>query len=111
MRIPSIFRLPRHQRFNIEPRFYDPVKEDLDKRTSRIRQELKLEREGKGNPNSIRSAFAQRRKEHKSANMTQLLMVLIIAIALGGFVFYGASVYLFLLFLIPVYIFLKRKRA
>ena len=44
MRFLSILRIAKHQRFHIEPRYYDEVKEDIEQRTSRIKHELKLER-------------------------------------------------------------------
>lgn len=40
MKIPSLFRLPQHKRFNYIPRYYDPVKEDIANRTERIKKEL-----------------------------------------------------------------------
>ncbi|MBK6266634.1 hypothetical protein JKA74_16430 [Marivirga sp. S37H4] len=109
MKIPSIFRLPRHQRFEIKPRYYDPVKEDIDKRTSRIRQEMKYEASG-NRTESIREAYSAGRKANKSADLFQILMVGIISVALGGYIFYGANVYFALLLLIPLYIFLRRKK-
>ncbi len=109
MKIPSIFRLPRHQRFEIKPRYYDPVKEDIDKRTSRIRQQINSEAAG-NRSESIREAFSASRKGNKSADLFQLLMVGIISVALGGYIFYGANIYYALLLLIPLYIYLRRKK-
>lgn len=43
MKFPSIFRTSSPQRFDIKPRYYDPVKEEIEERTSRIKQELKEE--------------------------------------------------------------------
>jgi hypothetical protein len=103
MKVPSIFRLPKYQRFEIQPRY-------LEKRTSKIRQEMKLEREGK-KVESIRDAFSARKSSDKSANLFQVLMIIIISVALGGYIFYGANVYFALLLLIPLYIILRRKRS
>ncbi len=41
MKIPSLLRIPNHKKFQFAPRFYDPVKEDIENRTSLIEQELK----------------------------------------------------------------------
>lgn len=109
MKVPSIFRLPRHQRFEIQPRYYDPVKEDIDKRTSRIRQQLNYEKAG-NKTESIREAYARGRKSNKSADLFQLLMVAIISVALGGYIFYGADIVYTLLLLVPLYILLRRKK-
>lgn len=110
MKIPSIFRLPKYQRFEIQPRYYDPVKEDIQKRTNRIRQEIKISNSGE-RVESIREAYAQQRKSNKSADLLQVLMIAIISVALGGYIFYGANVYFALLLLLPLYIFLRRRKS
>lgn len=56
MKVPSIFRLPKYQRFEIQPRYYDPVKEDIEKRTDRIRKEIRNQKEGHSSE-SIREAY------------------------------------------------------
>jgi hypothetical protein len=109
MKLPSIFRLPSHQRFEIKPRYYDPVKEDLDKRTSRIRQELRNEKSG-AKVESIREAYKTRRGSNRSADLFQFLMVIIVGVSIGGYLMYGANVYYALFLLIPLYIFLRRRK-
>lgn len=109
MKVPSIFRLPRYQRFEIRPRYYDPVKEDIEKRTNRIRKQIDYEKAG-NKTESIREAYSRSRKSNKSADLFQVLMVIIISVALGGYLFYGANIYYALLLLIPLYIFLRRKK-
>lgn len=110
MKVPSIFRLPKYQRFEIQPRHYDPVREDIEQRTNRIKKEISLAREGK-EVESIRDAFKARRASNKSADLFQVLMIIIIAVSLGGYVFYGANVYFALFLLLPLYIILRRKRS
>lgn len=109
MKFPSLFRLPRHQRFEIQARYYDPIKEDIDKRTSRIRKELENERNGVAGQ-SIRDAYKSRGKANTSADLFQLLMIIIIGVSLGGYIMYGASVYFALFLLLPLYIFLRRRK-
>jgi hypothetical protein len=110
MKVPSLFRLPKYQKFEIQPRHYDPVKEDIENRTARIKQELRLAREGK-EVESIRDAFKTRRNSNKSADLFQLLMIVIIAVSVGGYIFWGANVYFALLLLVPLYIILRRKKS
>ena len=43
MKFPSIFRTASPSRFDIKPRYYDPVKEELDQRESRIKKQLEAE--------------------------------------------------------------------
>lgn len=109
MKLPSIFRVPGHQRFDIQPRYYDPIKEDIDKRTNRIRQELKNERNG-GRADSIREAYRVRTGSNRSADLFQFLMIIIVGVSIGGYLMYGANVYFALLLLIPLYIFLRRRK-
>ena len=32
MKFPSLIKIPRHQRFHLKPRYYDPIKEDVENR-------------------------------------------------------------------------------
>lgn len=43
MKFPSLFKSTGPQRFGITPRYYDPVKEEIEARTSRIKKELESE--------------------------------------------------------------------
>ena len=38
-----LFKKPEYKRFNLKPRYWDPVKEEQEARRRRIRAELKLE--------------------------------------------------------------------
>jgi len=109
MKLPSIFRVPSHQRFEIQPRYYDPVKEDLEKRTNRIRRELKSEKNGGNKAESIREAYKNRAKSNRSADLFQFLMIIIVGLSIGGYLMYGANVYFALFLLIPLYIILRRR--
>lgn len=40
MKLLSIFKTPTYQKFAIKPRYYDPIKEEIEERTSRIKREL-----------------------------------------------------------------------
>lgn len=46
MRLPSLVKLPKNKRFNYEPRYYDPEKEELQERIQRIEAQVKAEKEG-----------------------------------------------------------------
>ena len=58
MKLPSIFKTASHQRFSIKPRYYDPIKEEIEERTSRIKKEL--EQEGLLEPEEDSSSEAPR---------------------------------------------------
>jgi len=47
MKLPSISKIPKFKRFDYQPRYYDPAKEELQERVERITRE----HEAKNNPN------------------------------------------------------------
>jgi uncharacterized membrane protein YhaH (DUF805 family) len=90
MKIPSLIRVPKHRRFNFEPRHYDSIKEDLKNRTELIEQQLKN--------NSSETAIKQRlsetfvRDKHRTGgklNGLQLALALLLSAAFVGFVYIG----------------------
>lgn len=90
MKIPSFFRLPRHQRFEIQPRYYDPIKDEIEQKRQRIRSHLKWNEE-----NGIKSEYqsggrlegAFHRRAPVKDNITFLRLGLA-AILFGGVVGY-----------------------
>ncbi|MFC3417021.1 hypothetical protein [Algoriphagus hitonicola] len=115
MKFPSIFRTANPARFDIKPRYYDPVREELDQRTSRIKQELEAEgklgeiteeERLKRYESGIRGAFAQyqgiREKESSMMNSTALIRTLIFLFLLtgmGGYIYLGPVIFEYLLYL------------
>ena len=75
MKIPSIVRIPKYKRFDFQPRYYDPVKEELQERVDKI----KREHEAKNNPNiSFRQnniKFERRKVKNKFGMTIQLYLV------------------------------------
>lgn len=105
MKLPSIIKTPRHQRFHIEPRYYDPVKEEIEQRTAQIKRELELD-SGRNNTDRARSAtttrlrgaFASKRKKAKGINIMQAVIVLLLTGGIVGYMYYGnIALYIFLL--------------
>ena len=39
MKFPSLIRLPKNKKFSVKPRHYDPVKDDIEQRVSKIKNE------------------------------------------------------------------------
>ncbi|MFT4857111.1 MAG: hypothetical protein ACI9UV_002364 [Algoriphagus sp.] len=107
MKFPSIFRTSAPMRYDIKPRYYDPVKEEIEQRTSRIKRELQVEgllKEGdelESQGGGIRGSFAQYRgiKERSSPNMfasTALIRTLIFLLLLGiifGYIYLGPVIF------------------
>jgi len=94
----------------VEPRYYDPVKEDIENRTSRIKKELELSKEGEEHPkSSISGAFSRRSRESRKASIIQLLLIIFfITISLGYLQFCNNILYLFLV-IVPIYFYVRLK--
>lgn len=129
MKFPSLFRTANPSRFDVKPRYYDPVKEELNERTARIQKEL--EAEGKLGDLSeedrlrhyssgIRGSFSQYQgiKEREGSIMTSTAMIrtlifLFLVTGLGGYIYLGPVIFEYLLYLVllvvSIYYFFKLK--
>ena len=98
MKLPSIIPLPRHQKFKIEPRFYDPIREDIQDRTERIRRNIaKEEEDGIFRYHaSIKGSFSRRRDESQGLSEVMLRFVIfaLIGSSVFGYIWYGPIVFL-----------------
>ena len=115
MKLPSFFKTPRNQKFTITPRYYDPIKEEIEERTSRIRREMMIEEgddgiEGNFYDSRLVGSFRQNRsKVKRSANMMQMVIILLMVGGLVGFWFFGnIALYAFVL-ISSVLLYLKIK--
>lgn len=128
MKIPSLFRSKTPNRFDIKPRYWDPVKEEIEQRTSYIKKEL--EAQGKLTPEEIdlrakyetgiRGAFSKNRKTKSfssgSDGSTALIRTFIFFLLLGGgagYIYLGPVIFQYLLIFAAliggIYFFTKRK--
>lgn len=131
MKFPSIFRTAQPMRFDIKPRYYDPVKEEIAQRTAKIKRELQadgkisLENEDYDTLNrdygsSIRGAFTQggpiKGRSSTVINSTGIIRLVIFMVLLGaffGYVYLGPEVLYTMLFIFMggalVYLFFRLK--
>jgi hypothetical protein len=118
MKFLSIFtKAPQHQRFQYKPRYYDPLKEEMQERENRIRMELARERGAAvedvgGHRARMAGAFhAARRRSNPSQNGTTIMIrlgtLLFISVFLIAFLTWGKPVLYSLFLFIPVYFFLR----
>lgn len=112
MRLPTLTRLPNYKRFNFEPRYYDPVKEDIEERTSRIEQEISQLTEGHTNrSSSIAGAFSSRRaNDTKNANLLQMVILIFLITFMGGYLLYGNDIFYIFMLIVPAYVYIRRKK-
>ena len=111
MKFPSLIRLPRNKRFNFEPRYYDPIKEDIEIRVAQIKSEMNRN-DGEIYKSSISGSF-RRNIESNAKSTPALLQFIIFTLLLGSFVgwlFYGNLVLYILAAFVPVYLFLRLRR-
>lgn len=117
MKFPSLVKLPKYNKFNFEPRYYDPVKEEIDVRTGRIKQEIEAQ-EAAGLTASDRarfksemdSVFKRRADEDRKSGIMQVVFILLFFSIFVGYLFYGNNVIYAALILIPAYIFYRRRQ-
>jgi len=109
MKIPSLTKIPRHKRFNFEPRYYDAVKEDISERTERIRTGKNQETSGDYR-NNISEAFRKRAQSNRKDGVRQGIFVVFFAAIAIGYFQYGNVIFYAFLALIPLYIFMKLRR-
>ncbi len=109
MKFPSLSRIPKYKRFNFEPRYYDPVKEDIQNRTERIKGELKIN-SSQSHHEQLKAAFRIRAKRDKSSDFMQLLLILILLGAFGGWLIYGNVALYFFVPVFLLYIFFRTRK-
>jgi hypothetical protein len=95
MALPGFFKKPEHKRFNIEPRYWDPAKEERDERENRIKSEIGMTDENdqyipnvKGQmKRSLRHKGTDVRQSNKKSNIRLFIILLILLLVAYGYVF------------------------
>ncbi|WP_332912383.1 hypothetical protein [Algoriphagus boritolerans] len=129
MKFPSIFRTASPMRYDIKPRYYDPIKEEIEQRTSRIKKEL--ENEGllqpgdetnlNGYGTGIRGSFSQYKgiKQRdtslfSSTAMIRTLLFLAMVMLAFGYIYIGPEIFTYLLYVgmiaAGIFIFFQAKK-
>ncbi len=84
MRFPSFIRLPRHQKFQYEPRYYDPIKEDIERRISLAKKQHSVE----SNADAKERISAHWKRNERSARKASVLQLVILAVLVSTVVAY-----------------------
>ena len=107
-RFPSLFRLPRHQQFHIKPRYYDPVKEEIEERTRRIKEEMVGRETGQYQPSKIN--FKRKTQKTPSTSLLQLGIAAMLGLMVVGWLQFGGDFFYYLLWIIvPGYLFYRLR--
>jgi hypothetical protein len=113
MKFPSLIRLPRNRKFGIEPRYYDPIKEEIEERTRLIKQEMEGTADGTEYVHG-RISFQRKTQSVPNASLMQLAIAAFLGILIIGWLYVGNDIFYYMLFAaVPVYVYLRfiRKRG
>ncbi len=110
MKLPSIFKTASYQRFEIKPRYYDPIKEEIEARTAHIKMEL--EREGeieqssdsqsprrpmmKGSFATFRSNKPREKAVFDSSTLLRTVLFLGMVLSAFGYIYIGPQVFTYM---------------
>ncbi len=91
MKLPSIIKIPAYQRFNYEPRYYDPVKEDIEERTRRIRRRIEADKKHGLYPSNgrLEGAFMRRVPHEDNASFIRLMVGVTLFSGVVGYLYFG----------------------
>ena len=119
MKFPTLFgKIPKYQKFNFEPRFYDAEKEEREARERRIRQELENEKTGsvEGYETRIKGSFHSARKRSQTssselqASLIRIGLLLLMVVLIIAFLQWGAVALYGAFIVVPVYFWLKFRK-
>lgn len=110
MKLPTIFRTASHQRFSIKPRYYDPIKEEIEERTARIKMELEQEGEIekdsdspyprrpmlKGSFSAFRSNKPRENAVFNSSTLLRTLLFLGMVLSAFGYIYVGPQIFTYM---------------
>jgi hypothetical protein len=107
-KFPSLFRLPVNKQFDIKPRHYDPIKEDIAERTKRIELELRGEISGNSKRGGI--TFERRTQSVPNASFLQLAMAAGLGLLFVGWLFYGNQILYLGWLAVPIYLYFRFRK-
>ena len=110
MKLPSIIKIPSYQRFNYEPRHYDPIKEDIDERRKRIRRILDADRSkgGYSARGRLEGSFKRRGAVEDSSGIIRLIIAAVLFAGVVGYLYFGNIALYITAGLVLSYIVLKK---
>jgi len=100
MRFPSLIRLPKNKQYQIKPRYYDPIKEEIAERTEKAKREL----EGSISSTPSRISFERKASPLPSAGILQLVIAIVLMGFVIGWLYAGIDIFYYLLAVAPLYI-------
>ena len=131
MKLPTVFRTATPMRFDVKPRYYDPVKEEIVQRTSQIKKDLEAQglldrsdvtsREIGSYGAGIRGSFSQHKgiKEREGENifastaMIRSMLFLLLVGSIFGYIYIGPLIFEYMAYIAAlgaaIYFFFRLK--
>jgi hypothetical protein len=79
MKLPTLTRLPSHKKFKYTPRYYDPIKEEIDMKMALARKEMQGgQLSAKDVQSRISRSFRRTQTERKRSFLIQALIVVML---------------------------------
>lgn len=108
MRFPSFIKVPKTRRFEIEPRYYDPVKEQIKERTEYIRREMEGGHSENYSPGKI--SFQRKTDAVPNTSLLQMLIAAILGCLVMGWLYFGNDALYVLWLAVPVYLYFRFRK-
>lgn len=83
MKMKSFVKLPKYKRFTFEPRYYDPVKEEVENRERLIKGAFGKKQKAENTKHRISDAFQSRQRESKKPVMMQAFIAFLLLALMG----------------------------
>lgn len=115
MKVPSFIRLPKHQRFTFKARHYDPVKEEIEQRVSKIKTTMEADHRHESAdlpPSTIAGSFRAKSKVGSvkpSASGLQLIIALFLMVTIFGWLYYGNTIFYSYFLALPVVVWYRSR--
>lgn len=109
MKFPSLIRTNRFSKFHYEPRYYDPIKEEIEGKLKAARANKDMPGRSTTYTSSISAAFQKRERKSSQTSVIQMLIAAAMLTTFVGWVFYGNNVFYIYLFLSPLYFYFRLK--
>jgi hypothetical protein len=93
MAIPRFFKLPQHRRFDYQPLYYDPAKEEREERNREIARELGIKQENKSTytpsirRGSMKNYFKGNKRVERQSNI-RLALIIVFLLFVAWFILY-----------------------
>lgn len=109
MKIRPFIKVSKHRRFSYEPRYFDPVKQDIENRSARIMSNNSDFESGKQKI-EFKGAFRSKRKTNYRQLFVVYLTLLLTTTIIGWLYFENKIFYITFSLALPPYIFWKVKQ-